>query len=74
MDVATLTTMLCLAGFAGLSLAAAVTDVQSRRIPNSFVIVIALLFGGWILDRLPLAPRVISDVTLSNDTGNTRPP
>ena len=68
MDVATLTTMLCLAGFAGLSLAAAVTDVQSRRIPNSFVIVIALLFGVHFLANFGqidwVGPLVMAGVIL----------
>ena len=49
MDITLVTSYLCLAGFAGLSLAAAVTDIQRRRIPNNVTIVIVLLFGIYFL-------------------------
>ena len=51
MDISLLTSYLCLAGFAGLSLAAAVTDIQKRRIPNGFTLVIALLFAIYLLSN-----------------------
>lgn len=49
MDPSSITSLLCLLGFAGLSLASAVTDIQKRRIPNSFTLVIALLWGVHLL-------------------------
>jgi prepilin peptidase CpaA len=49
MDPSSITSLLCLVGFAGLSLASAVTDIQKRRIPNSFTLVIALLWGVHLL-------------------------
>ncbi|MEJ1994016.1 MAG: prepilin peptidase [Limibacillus sp.] len=52
MDLSLITSFLCLAGFAGLCLAAAITDIQRRKIPNGITLVIALLFGIYFLANL----------------------
>jgi len=68
MDLPLLTSYLCLAGFAGLSLAAAVTDIQRRRIPNGITLVIALLFGIYFLVNFGeaewIGPLVVGSVLL----------
>ena len=49
MTLSSLATYLCLFGFFSLSLACAVTDAQRLKIPNSFTLLIALLYPIFVM-------------------------
>lgn len=49
MTISSLATYICLLGFAVLSLTCAITDAQRLKIPNSFTLLIALLYPIFVM-------------------------